>query len=163
MGGCQNCGPFLGTLNIRCHIIIGIQKGNIILTATHMFIHLCTNINGAPRLTGPTINSLNIHSVMPGCRQRTTGSVGGAPHGRHCGGPRIQGTWSSWFSRVAKYVQDCHSFILRCTRAGATCKLQDSTSMLLLMSKDCLQVLLKCSLLEDREWYDLCFALLWAP
>ena len=23
MGGCQNYGPFLGTLNIRCHIIIG--------------------------------------------------------------------------------------------------------------------------------------------
>ena len=26
MGGCQNYGPFLGTLNIRCRIIIGIQK-----------------------------------------------------------------------------------------------------------------------------------------
>ena len=26
MGGCQNYGPFLGTLNIRCHIKIGIQK-----------------------------------------------------------------------------------------------------------------------------------------
>ena len=26
MGGCQNSGPFLGTLNIRCRIIIGIQK-----------------------------------------------------------------------------------------------------------------------------------------
>ena len=25
-GGCQNYGPFLGTLNIRCRIIIGIQK-----------------------------------------------------------------------------------------------------------------------------------------
>ena len=32
MGGCQNSGPFLGTLNIRCRIIIGIQKGTIILT-----------------------------------------------------------------------------------------------------------------------------------
>ena len=28
--------PFLGTLNIRCRIIIGIQKGTIILTTTHM-------------------------------------------------------------------------------------------------------------------------------
>ena len=28
MGGCQNYGPFLGTLNIRCRIIIGIQKGD---------------------------------------------------------------------------------------------------------------------------------------
>ena len=36
MGGCQNCGPFLGTLNIRCRIIIGAQKGTIILTTTHI-------------------------------------------------------------------------------------------------------------------------------
>ena len=36
MGGCQNYGPFLGTLNIRGRIIIGIQKGIIILTTTHM-------------------------------------------------------------------------------------------------------------------------------
>ena len=36
MGGCPNYGPFLGTLNIRCHIIIGVQKGTIILTTTHM-------------------------------------------------------------------------------------------------------------------------------
>ena len=28
--------PFLGTLNIRCRTIIGIQKGTIILTTTHM-------------------------------------------------------------------------------------------------------------------------------
>ena len=27
---------FLGTLNIRCRIIIGIQKGTIILTTTHI-------------------------------------------------------------------------------------------------------------------------------
>ena len=26
MRGCQNYGPFLGALNIRCRIIIGIQK-----------------------------------------------------------------------------------------------------------------------------------------
>ena len=36
MGGCQNYGPFLDTLNIRCRIIIGIQKGAIILTTTHI-------------------------------------------------------------------------------------------------------------------------------
>ena len=35
MGGFQNYGPFLGTLNIRCRIT-GIQKGTIILTTTHM-------------------------------------------------------------------------------------------------------------------------------
>ena len=32
MGGCQN----YGSLNIRCRIIIGIQRGTIILTTTHM-------------------------------------------------------------------------------------------------------------------------------
>ena len=37
MGGCQNYGPILGTLNIRCRIRIGIQKGTIILTTTHMW------------------------------------------------------------------------------------------------------------------------------
>ena len=36
LGGCQNYGPFLGTLNIRCRIIIGIKKGPIVLTTTHM-------------------------------------------------------------------------------------------------------------------------------
>ena len=33
-GGCQNYSPDLGTLNIRCRIIVGIQKGTIILTTT---------------------------------------------------------------------------------------------------------------------------------
>ena len=37
MGACQNYGPFLGTPNIRCRIIIGTQKGTIILTSTHMY------------------------------------------------------------------------------------------------------------------------------
>ena len=39
MGGCQNYGPFLGTLNIRCRIIIGTPKpkGAIILTITHIW------------------------------------------------------------------------------------------------------------------------------
>ena len=36
MGGCQNYDPFLDTLNSRCRIIIGIQKGIRILTATHI-------------------------------------------------------------------------------------------------------------------------------
>ena len=38
MGDGQNYGPFLGTLNIRCRIIIGTQKGTIILTTAHMRI-----------------------------------------------------------------------------------------------------------------------------
>ena len=36
MGSCQNYGPFLGTLNNRCRILIGTQKGTIILTTTHI-------------------------------------------------------------------------------------------------------------------------------
>ena len=39
MGGCQNYGPFLGTLNIRGRIIMGIQKGTIILTTTHIYLY----------------------------------------------------------------------------------------------------------------------------
>ena len=34
VGSCQNYGPFLGTLNNRCRIIIGTQKGTIIFTTT---------------------------------------------------------------------------------------------------------------------------------
>ena len=34
VGGCQHDGPFFGTLNIRCRIILGTQKGTIILTTT---------------------------------------------------------------------------------------------------------------------------------
>ena len=35
VGSCQNYGPFLGTLNIRCRIVSGTQKGTKILTTTH--------------------------------------------------------------------------------------------------------------------------------
>ena len=35
-GGFQDYGPFLGTLNIRCRIRVGIQKGSIILITTHI-------------------------------------------------------------------------------------------------------------------------------
>ena len=38
MGGCQNYGPFLGTLNTRCRNIIRTQKGTLILTTTHMWV-----------------------------------------------------------------------------------------------------------------------------
>ena len=36
MAGCQNYGPFLGTRNIRCRILIGTQKRTIILTTTQV-------------------------------------------------------------------------------------------------------------------------------
>ena len=34
MGGCQNCGPFLTTLNTRCRTIVETQEGTIIFTTT---------------------------------------------------------------------------------------------------------------------------------
>ena len=36
MGGCQKYDPVWGTLNIMCRIIMGIQKGTIILTSTYI-------------------------------------------------------------------------------------------------------------------------------
>ena len=39
MDGCQNVGPLLGTLNIRGRIIMGIQKGPIILTTIHIGLY----------------------------------------------------------------------------------------------------------------------------
>ena len=41
--------PFLGTLNIRCRIIIGIQKGTIILKTTHITAFLF----GPSQISGP--------------------------------------------------------------------------------------------------------------
>ena len=49
MGGCQNYGPFLDTRNIRCRIIIGIQKGTIILTITHIGIRGSFPKRGRPQ------------------------------------------------------------------------------------------------------------------
>ena len=50
MGGCQNYGPFLGTLNIRCRIIIGTPTGTIIVNASAR----------PPRLAGlPTVGTCN--------------------------------------------------------------------------------------------------------
>ena len=40
MAGCQDYSPFLGTLNIKVSIILGIQKGTIILTTTHIHIYV---------------------------------------------------------------------------------------------------------------------------
>ena len=54
MGCSQNYGPFLGTLNIRCHIIIGIQQGTIILTTTHVKFPIS-------RLRSPSHNPSMLH------------------------------------------------------------------------------------------------------
>ena len=51
-GSCQNYGPFLGPLNIRCRIIIGTQKGTIILTITHMRLEALSPYLNFPALLG---------------------------------------------------------------------------------------------------------------
>ena len=49
LGGCQNYGPFLGTLDIRGRIIIGTQKGTTVLTTTHLGLsHNYGYLFGAP-------------------------------------------------------------------------------------------------------------------
>ena len=53
MGSCQNYGPLLGTLNIRCRIRIGIQKGTLILTTTHI-----EGANGSPTTESEVANEL---------------------------------------------------------------------------------------------------------
>ena len=62
MGGCQNYGPFLGTLNIRGRTIMGTQKGTIILTTTHMdpplgeqFVVFVGHLSGAARVSEKTL------------------------------------------------------------------------------------------------------------
>ena len=60
MGGCQNYGPFLGTLNIRCRIIIGTQKGTIILTTTHVYSNSTVLLSSAARRsTTQVMNNLD--------------------------------------------------------------------------------------------------------
>ena len=54
LGGCQNYGPLLGTLNTRCRIIKGIQKGTIILTITHIDSLLFVEATVLP----PTVNHM---------------------------------------------------------------------------------------------------------
>ena len=51
MGGCQNDGPFLDALNIRCRTIIGIQKGTVILTTTPI-VTLTKSLNSNPGTAG---------------------------------------------------------------------------------------------------------------
>ena len=63
MGECQNYGPLWGALHIRCRIIIGTQKGTIILTTTHMyrtlFSEYCVGTFGE-------ILGVNQHIILPG-------------------------------------------------------------------------------------------------
>ena len=57
MGRCQNYGRFLGTLNIRGRVIIGVQNG---LTTTHIgFIGHIEYISGLYRDNGQENSTLN--------------------------------------------------------------------------------------------------------
>ena len=55
MCGCQNYDPFLGTLNIRCRIIVGIQKKAIILTTTHLLVASRSASSGTTDCCGPRV------------------------------------------------------------------------------------------------------------
>ena len=66
MGSCQNKGPFLGALN-RCRIIIGTQKGTLILTTTHIL-----------RLLGPKTPA-SVPKSMPLGMLKTLPLPGGRP------------------------------------------------------------------------------------
>ena len=83
MGGCQNYGPFLGTLNIRCRIIIGIQKGTIILTTTHMISSATTDMRNLQRhFSEPRISAPSRHQRI---HPKLGGPFSGGPHKKDFG------------------------------------------------------------------------------
>ena len=67
MGSCQNYGPFLGTLNNRCRIIIGTQKGTLILTTTHI-LQAGSSSRFLDNLGCPLISGLGF-GVYLGCQE----------------------------------------------------------------------------------------------
>ena len=56
----KNYGPFLGTLNIRCRIIVGTQKGTIILTTTYVASEFV-----AAKVTGQKRDVMKRHLPAP--------------------------------------------------------------------------------------------------
>ena len=87
MGGCQNYGPSLGTLNIRCRITLGTQKGTIILTTTLMDCpHGVTIANKAIRVF---LKKLCVaHGMAERCFGLMMDAAGGYAHGRQAGKQR---------------------------------------------------------------------------
>ena len=71
MGGCQNYVPFLGTLNNRCRIIIGTQKGTIILTTTHITVERIIKFKETPGCKA-CYGKAAVHT--PECRKRFYGT-----------------------------------------------------------------------------------------
>ena len=74
LGGCQNYDPFWGTLSIRCRIIIGIQKGTIILTTAHIHHHDTTNHT--------SIDNNENHSNISNMNSNSTSKNGNNSSGR---------------------------------------------------------------------------------
>ena len=56
MGGCQNYGPLLGPLNTRCRIVVGTQKGTIVLTTSQMCIF--EGLAMSPEMFAPFVRGL---------------------------------------------------------------------------------------------------------
>ena len=74
MGSCQNYGPFWGTLNIRCRIIIRTQNGNIILTTTHMDLGWLVMGFALPVIKGMGIMMFQLSSFYCNMKQHPTSS-----------------------------------------------------------------------------------------
>ena len=61
IGGCQNYGLFFGgTLYIRCRSIIGVQKGTITLTTTHIYLLETCNLYFFTIPQNPTLDPKDI-------------------------------------------------------------------------------------------------------
>ena len=84
MDGCQNYDPFLGTLNIRCRIIIGYPKiKTITLTTTHIVVHVTVGRIRASELA--TSQSFQVALGSSRCAFRTISKTCVAvPIGRGC-------------------------------------------------------------------------------
>ena len=84
VGGYQNYGPFLGTLNIRCRIIIGTQKGTIILTTTQ--VHVPGNFVGSSRfeekMPRPARNPFSVVCTSIWGFPKIRGTFFGGPHNK---------------------------------------------------------------------------------
>ena len=75
VGDCQKCGPVLGILNTRCRIIIGTQKGTIILTTTqYMPLSPLNYMNSQP---GGAQGCLLEDFRFPGCLPKNQQIVSG--------------------------------------------------------------------------------------
>ena len=66
VGGCQNYDPFWGTRNIRCRMIMGIQKGTIILTTTHVKLRqLRFVLSTVSKHTTSVVEDVYLHFLYP--------------------------------------------------------------------------------------------------